>query len=97
MRRFSITDSNSAIVTYPFCGNMFCNINFLISFISSSGSGGYDAETVDASASEIQETTEKNPQPQNTRFKVVSSKDKISPQQVHENDLSPCVGFNPRT
>ena len=35
--------------------------------------------------------------PQGTRFKVVSPKDKISPQQVHENDLSPCVGFNRRT
>lgn len=34
--------------------------------------------------------------PQGTRFKVVSPKDKISPQQVHENDLSPCVGFNRR-
>ena len=36
------------------------------------------------------------PKPQVTRFKVVSPKDKISPQQVHENDLSPCVGFNRR-
>ena len=35
--------------------------------------------------------------PQGTRFKVVSPKDKISPQQVHKNDLSPCVGFNRRT
>lgn len=30
---------------------------------------------------------------QGTKFKVVSPKDKISPQQVQENDLSPCVGF----
>ena len=36
------------------------------------------------------------PKPQGTRFKVVSPKDKISPQQVHVNDLSPCVGFNRR-
>ena len=36
------------------------------------------------------------PKPQNVRFKVVSPKDKISPQQVHENDLSPCVGFTGR-
>ena len=34
--------------------------------------------------------------PQNTRFKAVSPKDKISPQQVHKNDLNPCVGFNRR-
>lgn len=54
-------------------------------------------ETVDASASEIPDTTEKDPQPQNTRFIVVSPKDKISPQQIHENDLSPCVGFAGRT
>ena len=54
-------------------------------------------ETADASASEIPDTTEKDPQPQNTRFKVVSPKDKTSPQQVHRNDLSPCVGFNRRT
>lgn len=37
------------------------------------------------------------PKPQGTRFKVVSPKDEISPQQVHENDLSPCVGFTRRT
>lgn len=37
------------------------------------------------------------PKPQGTRFKVVSPKDKTSPQQVHEDDLSPCVGFNRRT
>ena len=37
------------------------------------------------------------PKPHGTKFKVVSPKDKISPQQVHENDLSPCVGFNRRT
>ena len=42
------------------------------------------------------ETSEK-PIPQDKRFKVVSPKDKISPQQVHENDLSPCVGYNGRT
>ena len=32
--------------------------------------------------------TSEEPKPQNTMFKVVSPKDKISPQQVHENDLS---------
>ena len=41
--------------------------------------------------------TSEEPKPQGTKFKVVSPKDKISPQQVHENDLSPCVGFNRRT
>lgn len=35
--------------------------------------------------------------PQDKRFKVVSPKNKISPQQVHENDLSPCASFNRRT
>ena len=35
--------------------------------------------------------------PQGTWFKVVSPKNKISPQQVHENDLSPCVGYTGRT
>lgn len=35
--------------------------------------------------------------PQGTRFKVVSPKDKTSPQQVHEDDLSLCVGFAGRT
>lgn len=39
----------------------------------------------------------KKPKTQDTRFKVVSPKDKMSPQQVHEDDLSPCVGFNRRT
>ena len=39
----------------------------------------------------------KEPKPQGTRFKVVSPKDKIGPQQVHENDLRPCVGFSRRT
>ena len=34
---------------------------------------------------------------QDKRFKVVSPKDNTSPQQVHEDDLSPCVGFNRRT
>lgn len=42
------------------------------------------------------EASEKS-KPQGSRFKVVSPKDKISPQQVHENNLSPCVGFNRRT
>ena len=54
-------------------------------------------ETVAAGASGISDKPEKDPQPQNTRFKVVSPKDKISPQQVHKNDLSPCVGFAERT
>ena len=35
--------------------------------------------------------------PQGKRFKVVSPKDNTSPQQVHENDLRQCVGFNRRT
>ena len=39
----------------------------------------------------------KEPKPKGTRFKVISPKDKISPQQVHENDLSPCMGFTGRT
>ena len=46
--------------------------------------------TAPAEASEI-------PIPQDKRFKVVSPKNKISPQQVHENDLSPCASFNRRT
>ena len=46
--------------------------------------------TAPAEASEI-------PIPQDKRVNVVNPKDKISPQQVHENDLSPCVGFNRRT
>lgn len=54
-------------------------------------------ETVTAGAYETSDKPEKDPQPQNTRFKVVSPKDKISPQQVHKNDLSPCVGFAERT
>ena len=37
------------------------------------------------------------PKPQGTGFKVVSPKNKTSPQQVHKNDLSPCVGFAGRT
>lgn len=37
------------------------------------------------------------PKPQGRRFKVVSPKDEISPQQDHKNDLSPCVGFAGRT
>ena len=53
-------------------------------------------ETVSAGASETSDKPEKDPQPQGTRFKVVSPNDKISPQQVHANDLSPCVGFNRR-
>lgn len=54
-------------------------------------------ETVSVGASETSDKPEKVTQPQNTKFKVVSPKNKISPQQVHENDLSPCVGFNRRT
>lgn len=50
-------------------------------------------ETVAASASGISDKLEKDPQLQGTRFKVVSPKDKTSPQQVRKNDLSPCVGF----
>lgn len=46
--------------------------------------------TAPAEASEI-------PIPQGKRFNVVNPKDKISPQQVHENDLSLCVGFAGRT
>ena len=30
---------------------------------------------------------------QDKSFKVVSPKDKISPQQVHENDICPCAVF----
>ena len=45
--------------------------------------------TAPAEASEM-------PIPKDKRFKVVSPKDKISPQQVHENDLSPCVNYNRR-
>lgn len=41
--------------------------------------------------------TSEEPKPQGTRFKVVSPKDKTSPKQVHENDLSQCVGFAGRT
>ena len=37
------------------------------------------------------------PKPQGTRFKVVNPKDKISPQQVHENGLNPCVSYSGRT
>ena len=54
-------------------------------------------ETVAAGASETSDKPEKDPQPQGTKFKVISPKDKISPQQVHENDLSPCIGFTGRT
>lgn len=46
--------------------------------------------TAPAEASEI-------PIPQDKRFKVVNPKDKIIPQQVHENDLCPYAGFNRRT
>lgn len=49
-----------------------------------------DMETSDVTAPP--ETSEE-PKPQGTKFKVVSPKDKISPQKVHKNDLSPCVGF----
>ena len=52
-------------------------------------------ETVAAGASETSDKPEKDPQPQGTKFKVISPKDKISPQQVHENDLSPCIGSSP--
>ena len=52
-----------------------------------------DIATFDATAPA--ETSEEY-KPQGTKFKVVSPKDKTSPQQVHENDLSPCVGFNRR-
>ena len=54
-------------------------------------------ETVAAGASETSDKPEKDPQPQGTKFKVISPKDKISPQQVHENDLSQCIGFTGRT
>ena len=50
-------------------------------------------ETVAAGASETSDKPEKDPQPQGTKFKVISPKDKIIPQQVHGNDLSPCIGF----
>ena len=53
-----------------------------------------DMATSDVTA--LAETSEE-PKPQVTRFKVVGPKDKISPQQVHTNDLSPCVGFNRHT
>ena len=53
-----------------------------------------DMATSDVTASV--EASEKS-KPQGTRFKVVSPKDNTSPQQVHENDLSPCVGFTGRT
>lgn len=49
-----------------------------------------DMETSDVTSPA--ETSEE-PKSQGTKFKVVSPKDKISPQQVHKNDLSPCVGF----
>ncbi|WP_195490873.1 hypothetical protein [Roseburia faecis] len=52
-------------------------------------------ETVAAGASETSDKPEKDPQPQGTKFKVISPKDKISPQQVHENDLSPCIDSSP--
>ena len=53
----------------------------------------------DMAASDVTAPAEasEEPKPQGTRFKVVSPKDKTSPQQVHEDDLSPCVGFNRRT
>lgn len=54
-------------------------------------------ETATAGASETSDKPEKDPQPQNTRFKVISPKDKTSPQQVHKNDLSPCADFARRT
>lgn len=53
----------------------------------------------DMATSNVTSPTEaaKEPKPQGTSFKVVGPKDKISPQQVHENELSPCVGFAERT
>ena len=54
-------------------------------------------ETATAGASETSDKPEKDPQPQNTNFKVISPKDKTSPQQVHNNDLSPCADFARRT
>lgn len=53
----------------------------------------------DMAASDVTAPAEasEEPKPQGTRFKVVSPKDKTSPQQVHEGDLSPCVGFNRHT
>ena len=49
-----------------------------------------DVATSDATAPA---KTSEEYKPKSTRFKVVSPKDNISPQQVHQNDLSPCVGF----
>lgn len=43
------------------------------------------------------QTPIEGPKPQVTISKVVSPKDKISLQQVHENELNPCVGFARRT
>ena len=57
----------------------------------------HKSETVTAGASETSDKPEKDPQPQNTMFKVLSQKDKISTQKVHKNDLSQCVGFAERT
>lgn len=42
---------------------------------------------------DVAESQKKDSQPKNTKFKVVSPKDKTSPQQVHENDLSSCVDY----
>ena len=35
--------------------------------------------------------------PQGTWFKIVSPNNEISPQQIHKNDFSPCVGYTGRT
>ena len=53
----------------------------------------------DMATSDVTAPTEASeiPIPQDKRFKVVSPQDKISPQQVHENDFSPCVGYTGRT
>lgn len=53
-----------------------------------------DMETSDVSA--LAEASEE-PKSQGTKFKVASPKDKISPQQIHKNGLSPCVGFAEHT
>lgn len=66
-----------------------------------SGSGGYDAEPAPEGHGSLRcdypgrsigriKTTGK-------RFNVVIPKDNTSPQQVHEDDLSPSVGFAGRT
>ena len=44
-------------------------------------------ETAFVNASETSDKPKKNPQPKNTKFKVVSPKDKTSPQQVQKITL----------